>query len=96
VIDTRQKNIVLQMIKPLKPLKVAVFGSYARGENKPGSDLDILLYLNYSYPVSLLDIAHVSQNLSEALGMSVDIVTEKSLSPLLRPHIEKDLIYIFG
>jgi predicted nucleotidyltransferase len=41
-----------------------------------------------------LDIARVSQNLSDELGMPVDIVTEKSLSPFLKPSIEKDLIYI--
>lgn len=96
MIDQKQKDILLKYLEPLKPLKVAVFGSYARGENKAGSDLDLLLHLNYSYPISLLDIARVSQNLTIALGMPVDIVTERSLSPYFRPYIEKDLIYIFG
>jgi len=95
MINSHQKDVIVNHLKSLKPLKIAVFGSYARGENKVDSDLDVLVHLNYSYPVSLLDIAHVSQNLSEALGISVDIVTEKSLSPYLRPYIEKDLIYIF-
>jgi predicted nucleotidyltransferase len=75
---------------------VAIFGSYARGENNKDSDLDVLVHLNYSYPISLLDIAHVTQNLYDVLGMPVDIVTENSLSPYLKPSIEKDLIYIFG
>lgn len=94
MITESQKKIILEHIRSINPLKVAIFGSYARGENKANSDLDVLVHLNYSYPVSLLDIAHVSQNLSDALGVSVDIVTEKSLSPHLKPYIEKDLIYI--
>jgi predicted nucleotidyltransferase len=95
MINSHQRDVIVNHLKSLRPLKIGVFGSYARGENKVDSDLDVLVHLNYSYPVSLLDIAHVSQNLSEALGISVDIVTEKSLSPYLRPYIEKDLIYIF-
>ena len=96
MINQRQKEILLEHLTPLKPFRVAVFGSYARDENYDGSDLDVLVHLNYSYPVSLLNLAHVSQNLSDALGIPVDIVTEKSLSPYMRPYIEKDLIYIFG
>lgn len=95
MINQRQQEILLEHIKSLKPVKVAIFGSYARGDNHEGSDLDILVHLNYSFPTSLLNIAHVSQNLSGALGIPVDIVTEKSISRHLRPHIEKDLIYIF-
>jgi len=95
MISSHQKDIVVNHLQSLKPLRIGVFGSYARGENKADSDLDVLVHLNYSYPVSLLDIARVSLNLSEALGIPVDIVTEKSLSPYLRPYIEKDVIYIF-
>ena len=96
MISESQKQLVLNYLLPIKPAKVAIFGSYARGENKANSDLDVLLHLNYSNPVSLLKLAGIEQNLSEALGIPVDLVTEKSLSPYLRPFIEKDLIYILG
>jgi predicted nucleotidyltransferase len=95
MISEEQKDILIQHLTPLKPKKIGVFGSYARGENTAGSDIDVLLHLDYSYPVSLLDIAHASLVLEDALGIPVDIVTEKSLSPLLKPLVEEDLIYIF-
>jgi uncharacterized protein len=95
MINESQKQIVLQHMKPLKPLKVGIFGSYARNENDQGSDLDLLVHLDYSFPITLFDIIRAEQNISDELGISVDIVTEESLSPHLRPYIEKDLIYIF-
>lgn len=95
MITTAQKEILLDHLKEIKPLKVAIFGSYARGENKDSSDLDVLVHLDYSQKISLLKLVHVEQNISDALGINVDLVTEKSLSPYIRPYIEKDLVYIF-
>jgi uncharacterized protein len=94
MISEIQKETLLKYLRPIKPLKIAIFGSYARGENKEGSDLDILVHLDYTYPVSLLKLVSIEQSISDALGVAVDIVTEKSLSPYLRPFIEKDLHYI--
>lgn len=94
MINEIQKETLLKYLRPIKPLKVAVFGSYARGENKPDSDLDVLIHLDYSYPVSLLKLAGIEQDISDALGVAVDIVTERSLSPYIRPYVEKDLHYI--
>jgi predicted nucleotidyltransferase len=94
MINNQQKEIILKLLAPLKPVKVAVFGSYARGENKPDSDLDLLLQLDYSNRISLLDLIGVEQDLTEALGIPVEIATEESLSPYVRPYVEKDLTYI--
>jgi uncharacterized protein len=94
MITVQQKEIVLDLLKPLKPLKVGIFGSYARGENKEDSDLDILIHLNYPNQITLLKLVSVEQDLSHALGIHIDLVTEKSLSPHIRPFIEKDLHYI--
>lgn len=94
MISESQKEILLKYIRPLKPLKVAIFGSYARNENRADSDLDVLIHLDYSQQISLLKLVSVERNVSDALGITVDFVTEKSLSPYIRPYIEKDLQYI--
>jgi len=90
-----QTDAIIKYLLPVKPEKIGVFGSFARNENKASSDLDILLFLNRNNKVSLLDLIDVEQKLSEALGIKVDLVTERSLNPLIRPYIEKDLKIIF-
>jgi uncharacterized protein len=96
MINEYQKEIVLKHLKSLRPFKVGVFGSYARGENSNQSDLDILISLDYSKRISLLDLIGVEQDISDELGIKVDLVTEKSLNPLIRPYVEKDINFIFG
>jgi len=90
-----QTDAIIKYLLPVKPEKIGVFGSFARNENKASSDLDILLFLNRNNKVSLLDLIDVEQKLSEDLGIKVDLVTERSLNPLIRPYIEKDLKIIF-
>ncbi|MGE0771575.1 MAG: nucleotidyltransferase family protein [Cyclobacteriaceae bacterium] len=94
MISEVQKKIILEHTNRIKPLRVGVFGSYSRGDNRVGSDLDILIHLDYSQKISLLTLASIQADLAEALGMKVDLVTEASLSPYLRPYIEKDVQYI--
>jgi len=94
MITAQQKELLLNHLQKISPLRVGIFGSYARGENKPGSDLDVLVHLDYSKQISLLKLVRVEREISEALDIHVDLVTEKSLSPFIRPYIEKDLIYI--
>ena len=80
MITDQQKEIVLGCLKVLKPLKVSVFGSYARGENSGDSDLDILISLDYTNHISLLDLVGAELDLSDALGIKVDLLTEKYIS----------------
>ncbi|MFY8036631.1 MAG: nucleotidyltransferase family protein [Cyclobacteriaceae bacterium] len=94
MITHQQQEIILDLLKPLQPVKVGVFGSYARGENKEESDLDILVHLSYPNTISLLKLAGVEQNLQDALGIPIDLVTDKSISPYMLPYIQKDLRYI--
>lgn len=61
---------------------VRVFGSVGRGEASTSSDLDLLV--DMSEGRSLFDLVALGDELEEALGVEVDVVTEGSLSPYLR------------
>jgi len=74
--------------------KVAVFGSYVRGEEKPGSDIDIIV--EFSERKSLLELVKIERELSEVLRMKVDLLTEKSISPYLIDTIKKEMKVIYG
>lgn len=86
---------LLQYLLPYHPAKVGIFGSFARGENIKGSDLDILV--KFKERISLLQLVQIEQELTDKLGISIDLVTENSLkNPRLKMYIEKDLITIYA
>ncbi len=64
---------------------VRVFGSVARGEAGPESDLDLLVRLEPGY--SLLDLTAIKQDLEDLLKCEVDVVTEAALSPYIREQV---------
>jgi predicted nucleotidyltransferase len=84
---------IVSLIKKHGAKKIAVFGSYARGEEKPKSDIDILV--EFSERKSLLDLVGIEQELSDALGIKVDLLTEKSISPYLIDMIKKEMWVIY-
>jgi uncharacterized protein len=64
---------------------VRVFGSVARGESGGSSDLDLLVEMTEGR--TLFDLVALGADLEEALGVAVDVVTEKSLSPYIRDRV---------
>lgn len=87
------KNIILSQLKDYNVLKVGIFGSFARGENKKGSDLDILVEFKDS--PSLLTLIKLENELSEILGIKVDLVTTGALkNKRIQKSIQRDLINI--
>lgn len=71
----------------------ALFGSAARGEDRPGSDVDIMVRLGR--PTGMVAYIQLIENLEESLSKKVDLVTEQSLNPRLQPYVERDLTVIY-
>lgn len=74
--------------------KVAVFGSYVRGEEHQNSDVDVIV--EFSARKSLLELIRIERELSEELGIKIDLLTEKSISPYLIDHVKKEMKVIYG
>lgn len=80
-----QRSSILEVANRFGASRVRVFGSTARGEQTESSDLDLLVCLDEER--TLFDLVELSQALSELLGQHVDVVTERSLHPLLRDRV---------
>ena len=73
---------------------LGLFGSYARGEQTPESDIDLLVNFNKRY--SLFDLLHVERAFSRVLKAPVDLIPADSLNQYVRPYVQKDLVTIYG
>ncbi len=72
-----------------------LFGSRARGDNKPASDLDVYVDYDSGRKFSLLDLAGIKVLLEDELGIVVHITTKSSLHPKLKKDIEAQSIRVF-
>lgn len=77
--------------KPVK--KIQVFGSFARNEQNIDSDIDIIIELEK--PVGLFKLSEYSLDLEDMLGLNIDLGTNKSLSPFVRPYVERELETVY-
>ena len=68
----------------------ALFGSVVRGEANEKSDVDILV--EFPEDKSLFDLVDLKQKLESALGSDVDIVTYRSISPLIRDTVLREQV----
>jgi len=81
---------VKKILKKNKVEKAGVFGSYARGEQKENSDVDMLVEFNGS----LLDLVGLEMELEKVLGKKVDLLTYNGINPLLKKIILNEEIKI--
>lgn len=76
-------------------LHAALFGSVARGDAKPTSDIDILIEIEPHAPVDLFEYVSITQYLADLFPLRVDVANRRSLKPLVRPSAERDAVYAF-
>lgn len=85
-----QNGKILNYLRQYQPEWIGIFGSWARGDNRPNSDLDILVKL--TKPVSLLTFVRMQRELSEMLDITVDLVSEGGLkNERMRQYVFQDL-----
>jgi hypothetical protein len=85
---------IAEYFKTQPVLKAWLFGSFARGEETPESDVDILVVLDPSQPVGMKFFG-MYEDLKELLGRPVDLVVERSLAPFARESVEHDKLLIY-
>jgi uncharacterized protein len=91
---THEIEYIITILKSYGAIRISIFGSYARGENRPDSDVDVLV--DFKETISLIDLAHIIRLVKEKTGLKLDIVTKNALSPYLAPYIQKDLKVIYS
>jgi uncharacterized protein len=74
---TKRKAELKRIAKRYKAVSVKVFGSVSRGEDQPGSDIDLLV--RFAPDASLFDQIGLAQELEDVLGVHVDVISEGGL-----------------
>jgi predicted nucleotidyltransferase len=99
----RQKSPVLKKLESAAPAirsqfgvtRIGIFGSFARGEQTRTSDVDVLVDFAKGH-ATLKNFIGLADYLEALFRRKVDLLTEPSISDLIRPYIEKDVIWIEG
>ena len=80
-----------ELQRQFKVSKMALFGSYARGDQQPNSDVDILVEVD---PSIGLDFVTLAERIEQMLGIHVDLVSSRAVSSKAMKYIEPELIYV--
>lgn len=75
--------------------RLAIFGSRARGDHSPESDLDVLIDVVPGRKFSLLDLVGVAHVIEDAMHVNANIFMRRSLEPRMRETIGPDVIEVF-
>ena len=86
---TRFDDTIIDFMRQHGAEKIGVFGSYARNEARPDSDLDLMVW--FKEQKSLLGMIRIERELSELLGVKIDLLTEQAVSPYLIDRIRQEL-----
>lgn len=93
MVNTQQKELIINVFKPFNPKKIGIFGSYARGENTEHSDIDILY--SFQNAISIFQLVKIKNKLESLLNKKIDLVSEKYINDKIKSLIIKDLQVIY-
>ena len=71
---------------------IGVFGSFSRGDERGGSDIDMLV--EFSKPVGFFKFIELEEFLGKLTGKKVDLVTKKALKPAIKNEILQEVSYV--
>jgi predicted nucleotidyltransferase len=87
---TVEESHLAELCRRYQVRELAVFGSAARGEMRPDSDVDLLVEFQPEAEIGLLEHAGLMLDLSQLLGRRVDLVSKRGLKPLIRDSIIRE------
>lgn len=88
-------QVIADYFKNQPVTKAWLFGSYSRGEERPDSDVDIIVVLDKDAKVGLFKLSGMLLDLEDLLKKRVDLVTDKGLLPFARESADHDKILIY-
>ena len=86
------KKKIVPILKKNKVVRAGIFGSYARGENKKNSDVDILI--KPTQKMSLFDFVGIKLEIEDRLGNKIDLVSYRAIHPKLKKQILKEEVRV--
>ena len=89
------QQMIADYFKTQPVLKAWLFGSFARGEEREDSDVDLLVKFDRSLPIGLFAYLRMHRELEEKLGRKVDLVEEGTLRPAAQITANRDLKVIY-
>jgi len=90
-IVTRLRDAKTELSERFLVKELAVFGSYARGDSRADSDVDILVNVD---PAIGLGFVSLADRLEELLGLPVDLISTRAVKPRMKTEIERDLVNV--
>lgn len=97
-----KRDAVIARLKEAEPAlrargirHAAVFGSIARGEERPDSDIDILVDLDPEARLTIYDYVAIKEYVSGLFDGAVDVVSSGGLKPFIRPRVTAEAAYAF-
>ncbi|OQX81014.1 MAG: nucleotidyltransferase [Candidatus Omnitrophica bacterium 4484_70.1] len=88
----RLKEIKAKLQENYFVKQIGIFGSFVRGEEGGGSDLDILV--EFYKPIDMFRFIELERLLSEELNIKVDLVSKKALKPFIGRRILEEVVYV--